>query len=280
MHKIWFVTGAARGIGAEIVKAALAHGDQVVATGRDPARIAETFAAAPDRLLALALDVTDEAQAHAAAHAATAKFGRIDVLVNNAGYGQLGAFEEGTDADARAQFETNVFGLMNVTRAVLPAMRKQRGGHVFQLSSIAGLRGGPGGSLYCASKWAVEGFSESLAQEVEPFGIRVTVIEPGFFRTDFLDQSSARFADPRIADYADFSAKMRAGYDERNHAQAGDPAKLAAVMLDLAGGETPPFRFPAGSDAVEIAQGKIASRQTELDRWRALAATTDGDFAA
>lgn len=280
MPQTWFITGAARGIGAEIVRVALAAGHQVAATGRDPAKIAQAFPQAPDRLLALALDVTDEAQAHTAAEAAIARFGRIVVLVNNAGYGQLGAFEESTDADLRTQFETNVFGLMHVTRAVLPHMRAARAGHIFQLSSIAGLRGGAGGSLYCASKWAVEGFSESLAQEVEPFGIRVTCIQPGFFRTDFLDPSSARFAAPRIADYAGFSARLKAGYEACNHAQAGDPVKLAALMLQLASDANPPFRFPAGTDAVEIAQGKIESRQAELDRWRELSATTDGDYDA
>jgi NAD(P)-dependent dehydrogenase (short-subunit alcohol dehydrogenase family) len=276
MVRTWFVTGAARGIGAEVVKAALTVGDQVVATGRDPQRIAETFKAAGDRVLALALDVADEAQPQVAVDAAMARFGRIDVLVNNAGYGQLGAFEQQTPADARRQFDTNVFGLFNVTRAVLPVMRAQRAGRIFNISSIGGMRGGPGGSLYAATKFAIEGFSESLSHETAPFGIKVTIVEPGFFRTDFLDASSVRFAAGEIADYAEFNATLKAGYDTRNHQQLGDPAKLGGAIVDLAGRDKPPLRFAAGSDAVEIIGAKIASLRTELEAWAGLSATTDG----
>ena len=278
MAKTWFITGAGRGIGAEIVKAALAAGDHVVATGRDPARIAETFSAAPDRLLALALDVTDARQIEEAVGTAVAQLGRIDVLVNNAGYGQLGAFEEQEAGEAERQYATNVFGLFNVTRAVLPVMRRQRAGRIFNLSSIAGIRGGPGGSLYCSSKHAVEGFSESLSHEVAPFGIRVTIVEPGFFRTDFLDGSSVRFGTGTIADYGEFSARTRSGYQERNHQQAGDPARLAAAIVDLAAHEKPPLRFAAGSDAVEIIGAKIDALRAELEAWRSLSISTDGAF--
>jgi NAD(P)-dependent dehydrogenase (short-subunit alcohol dehydrogenase family) len=278
MSKIWFVTGSTRGIGAEIVKAALHNGDSVVATGRDPAGIREVFAADGDRVLALALDVTDPAQIAAAVEAAVQKFGRIDVLVNNAGYGHLGLFEEQALGDAERQFATNVFGLFNVTRAVLPVMRGQRAGRIFNISSIAGIRGGLGGSLYCASKFAIEGFSESLAQEVEPFGIHVTVVEPGFFRTDFLDETSVRFGASGIADYAEVSAQIRNGYKDRNHQQAGDPAKLASVIVDLASREKPLFRYAAGSDAAGVFQAKIERLQSELEATRPLSPTTDGHF--
>jgi NAD(P)-dependent dehydrogenase (short-subunit alcohol dehydrogenase family) len=275
MSKIWFVTGATRGIGAEIVTAALAAGDSVVATGRDPAKIAEAIADAGDRILAVRLDVTDQAQITAAVEAALAKFGRIDILVNNAGYGHLGLFEETRIGDAERQFATNVFGLLNVTRTVLPAMRSKRSGHIFNISSIAGLRGSLGGSIYCSSKFAVEGFSESLAQEVEPFGIKVTVVEPGFFRTDFLDESSLSLADNPIDDYASVSSQIRNGFRDRNHRQAGDPVKLAANIVDLANRAEPPFRYLAGSDAAEVLVGKIARLSGELEATRALSPTTD-----
>lgn len=270
----WFITGAARGIGAHTVQAALAAGHNVVATARDRQNITSTH----DRLLALDLDVTVEAQAQAAVQAAVARFGRIDVLVNNAGYGQLGIFEENTPADAQRQFDTNVFGLFHVTRAVLPVMRQQRAGHVFNLSSIGGMRGGKGSSLYSATKFAVEGFSESLAQEVAEFGIKVTIIEPGFFRTDFLDSQSARFGGQPIADYAAQSVQIAEGFGARNHQQAGDPVRLASVLLQLAAHPTPPLRFAAGSDAVQIIGTKIDALRAELLAWQGLSATTDGAF--
>ena len=277
MSKIWFVTGAARGLGAEIAKAALAAGDRVVVTGRRREAVEATFGPDSESVLSLPLDVTREADAQAAVEATLARFGRIDVLVNNAGYGNLGLFEETTDAEARAQYDTNVFGLYNVTRAVLPAMRRQRSGRIFNISSVGGLLGGEGGSLYCATKFAVEGFSESITKEVAPFGVHVTIVEPGFFRTDFLDESSVRYGSRRIEDYAEISAQMKAFWDSRNHAQAGDPAKLGQVLVDLAGRADPPLRFAAGSDAVAMIGGKIASLQAELDAWSGLSVTTDGD---
>ena len=270
----WFITGAARGIGAQIVQAALAAGHNVVATARQR----DSIHIAHDRLLALDLDVTNVAQADAATQAAVARFGRIDVLVNNAGYGQLGLFEESTAADAQAQFATNVFGLLHVTRAVLPVMRQQRAGHVFNLSSIAGIRGIPGGTLYCASKFAVEGFSEGLAQELAPFGIRVTIVEPGAFRTDFLDGQSMRFGSQPIADYAAQSAQISAGFGARNHLQPGDPARLAAVLLQLAAHPQPPLRFAAGSDAVAVIGAKIDALRGELEAWQRVSVTTDGSY--
>ncbi|HEY0651152.1 oxidoreductase [Phenylobacterium sp.] len=279
MSKIWFITGATRGIGAAIAKAALAAGDCVVATGRRHEALERAFGPDSERVLTLALDVTHDAQVGAAVNAAVAMFGRIDVLVNNAGYGNLGFFEETTDAEARAQYDTNLFGLMNVTRAVLPFMRQRRSGRIFNISSVGGLVGGPAGTLYCATKFAVEGFSESLAAEVAPFGIHVTVVEPGFFRTDFLDETSVQYGSRRVDDYAEASAQLRAFWDSRNHSQAGDPAKLGLALVELADHDRPPLRFAAGSDAVAMIDDKIDRLRAELHAWRKLSETTDADDA-
>ena len=278
--KTWFVTGAARGIGFAIARAALAAGANVVATGRDRARVEAAFAGYGERVLTVALDVAVEAQAQAAVEAAVARFGRIDVLVNNAGYGQFGFFEENAAGDVERQFATNVFGTFHVTRAVLPVMRRQRGGHIFNLSSMGGALGFIGASVYCATKFAIEGFSESLAPEVEPFGIRVTIVEPGFFRTDFLDASSLRYGERQVADYAALSAETRATYDGHNHRQGGDPARLGAALVELAALQDPPLRYAAGADALDAILGSLAERQEELRRWHRLSLATDGHLAA
>lgn len=275
MSKVWFITGASRGIGLEIARAALAAGDKVVATARTPANIMALFEGGQERLLALSLDVTAPEQAPAAVKAALEAFGRIDVLVNNAGYGQLGMFEESSSAEIEKQYRVNLFGTMDVTRAVLPIMRSQRSGHIFNITSIGGLRGGAGGSLYCSTKFALEGLSESLAAELESFGIHVTAVEPGFFRTDFLDSSSVRYADASIADYAEASEKLRTFYDARSHQQAGDPKKLAEALVQLAAHEQPPLHFLAGTDAVAVMEARIERDQTELATWRHLSMTTD-----
>ncbi|MES2035179.1 MAG: oxidoreductase [Pseudomonadota bacterium] len=279
MSKVWFITGATRGLGLDIARAALAAGDRVVATGRDEAALARAFADHGEAVLGVALDVTQEDQSRAAVASAVSRFGSIDVLVNNAGYGNLGLFEQTTDADARAQYDTNVFGLYNVTRAVLPVMRGQRAGRIFNISSVGGIVGGESGTLYCASKFAVEGFSESLAGEVAPFGIHVTIVEPGFFRTDFLDTRSIRFGSTPVADYAAMSDGLDAFWRQRNHAQAGDPARLGAALVQLAGHDAPPLRFAAGSDAVAMIADKIDRLRDELEAWRALSVTTDRDDA-
>jgi NAD(P)-dependent dehydrogenase (short-subunit alcohol dehydrogenase family) len=276
--KTWFITGAARGIGAEIARAALAAGDNVVATGRNRAKLEEAFAAYGARVLVIELDVAEEAQAEAAAAAAVERFGRIDVLVNNAGYGQLGLFEENDPGDIERQFATNVYGTFHVTRAVLPVMRRQRSGRIFNLSSMGGALGFVGASVYCATKFAVEGFSESLAPEVEPFGIHVTIVEPGFFRTDFLDSSSVRYGRRAIADYAALSADAKSTYETHNHRQAGDPAKLGTALVELASVEDPPLRYVAGSDAVDAILGSLTERRGEIERWQQLSVTTDGAF--
>ncbi len=280
MSKTWFITGASRGLGAEIARAALNAGDRVVATGRQRAAVSDKLG--PDRAdllsLELELDVADAGQAQAAVAAALARFGAIDVLVNNAGYGHLGFFEETTAADIQAQYATNVFGLFNVTRAALPAMRAARRGHVFNLSSVAGYRGIETGSLYCSSKFAVEGFSECLAQELAPFGVRVTIVEPGPFRTDFLTPGSLKFAADALPDYDARRDAMRASFEQRNGKQAGDPAALAEALVKLASEAAPPLRFTAGAIAVEGLDAKLATMQAELGRWRALGLATD--FAA
>jgi len=275
MSKVWFITGASRGIGAEITRAALASGDRVVATGRSRAQIEKTFAGHPTSVLALELDVTDEALAHRAVDATIARFGRIDVLVNNAGYGQLGAFEENGTGEIEQQYATNVFGLFHVTRAVLPVMRKQRGGHIFNLSSMAGVLGFASASIYCSTKFAIEGFSESLALEVAQFGIKITIVEPGFFRTDFLDKSSIRYGAKVVEDYVPFSTELKATFDSYSHKQAGDPAKLGQAMVQLANVENPPLRYAAGSDSAGRIGEKLRAMQSEIDQWRALSVSTD-----
>lgn len=269
--KVWFITGASRGLGARVVRAALASGDRVVAAVRDPARA--DLPAHPE-LLVVALDVRDEAGAQAAVRAAVERFGRIDVLVNNAGYGLLAAIEEGSAAEVEAMFATNVFGLLTVTRAVLPQMRAQRSGHVINVSSLGGYAAYAGWGLYGASKFAVEGITEALAQEVAPLGIRATVVEPGFFRTEFLDPASLRRAGREIADYAGTVGALRGRATELNKQQPGDPDRLAAAMVRLAAAKDPPLRLPLGKDAVARVEAKHAAVTTELASWRALAEST------
>lgn len=278
-QKTWLVTGAARGLGAGIARAALDAGDRVVVAGRNRDALIKAFGPDSDTVLSVELDVTDAAAVAAAVETAMARFGRIDVLVNNAGYGHLGIFEETTAQDARSQFDTNVFGLFDMTRAVLPVMRAQRSGHVFNVSSVGGMVGGASGAIYCASKFAIEGFSESIAQEVGPFGVHVTIVEPGFFRTDFLDATSVVYAANPIADYAQASAALRGFYEARSHNQAGDPAKLGQALVALANAENPPVRWAAGTDAIGMIEGKIAGLTTELEAWRDLSVSTDGDFS-
>ncbi len=275
MSKTWFITGAGRGLGADIATAALKAGDRVVATGRQRSAVSDRLGQDNANLLALDLDVSDAAQARAAVAAALARFGAIDVLVNNAGYGHLGYFEETTAADVEAQYATNVFGLFNVTRAALPAMRAARRGHIFNLSSVAGFRGIETGSLYCSSKFAVEGFSESLAAELAPFGIHVTIVEPGPFRTDFLTPESIRFVAHEVADYAERRDAMRASFEQRNGKQPGDPILLAEAVVKLAAEAQPPLRFTAGAIAVNGLAAKLAAMQAELERWRAPGLATD-----
>ncbi len=263
---VWFITGATRGLGAAVAAAAFRAGSSVVATGRD---VRSIHVPNDDRFLVLPLDVTDADGATTAVAAAKERFGRIDVLVNNAGFAHLGAFETISDADVRAQFETNVFGTMNVTRAVLPGMRAQRSGHIFNVSSMAGYIGGTHYPVYAASKFAVEGFSESLAAEVLPFGIFVTLVEPGFFRTDFL-KTSVRYGPSTIADYDATTVANRAELDAHHLDPAGDPEKLAGVLLTLSCSPEPPVRCTIGTDAIAAIERTNAAVQAEIDRWRDL----------
>lgn len=278
MQKAWFITGASRGLGVEMVRAALAAGDCVLATGRDAAEVSAALGGASERLLIAPLDVTDEAAIAAAVGLAVERFGGIDVLVNNAGYGHLGFFEETTAQDVQAQFGSNVFGLMNVTRAVLPVMRAARAGHVFNLSSLAGMRGSAFSSLYCASKFAVEGFSEALAEEVAPFGIRVTIIAPGPFRTGFLSARSLQVGAAALPDYDAARGRTRASFAARDGRQAGDPARLAAALVLLANHPHPPIRFVAGSAAVQVGLEQAARMRADIEAWRAQSEATDGGY--
>ncbi len=275
--KTWFITGASRGFGARIASRALAQGDYVVATARNPATIDETRGHHPN-LLALKLDVTDEAQARAAAQRAVERFGRIDVLLNNAGFGLLGAIEEATAREIEALYRTNVFGLLAVTRAVLPHMRRQRSGRVLNISSIGGYRGGAGFGVYCSTKFAVEGLSEALHDELAPLGIHVTVIEPGYFRTDFLDATSLSVSQVRIPDYDATAGKVRQVAAEISHNQPGDPEKLARSIVAFADAPNPPVRLPLGSDTVAAIAAKHQDDAAILDKWRSVAISTD--FAA
>lgn len=265
--KVWLITGAGRGLGVDIAKAALAAGHAVIATGRDPEKGAAAIGQHGD-LLALKLDVTNLDDAHAAASAAVARFGRIDVLVNNAGNFYAGFFEELSPDQVRSQIETLLFGPMNVTRAVLPVMRQQRAGLVVTVSSTAGITGGMFCTAYAAAKFGVEGWMESLAVEVADFGIKTMLVEPGFFRTELLSAGSTTYAPPSIADYAERTRQTVAAWSGMNGKQGGDPAKLANALVQLAALEEPPVRFAAGADAVQVfeAKAKALLAQTQAHR--------------
>ena len=271
----WFITGASRGFGLEIARLALARGDAVVAAARDPRRVEEAFAGTPGHLLAVALDVTDAGQAAQAVARAVERFGRIDVLVNNAGRGFIGAIEEASDEEVRDAFDVNVFGLLSVTRAVLPTMRTQRSGRILNMSSVGGFTGSAGGGIYAGTKFAVEGLSEALHAELAPFGVHVTLVEPGGFRTDFLDPSSMVFSARTIDEYADTAGEFRSRAGRRNHKQAGDPHKAAAAIVAIATAEDPPLRLALGSDAVERIERKLVHVGTDIAAWRELSLTTD-----
>lgn len=275
-QKVWFITGASRGIGLDIARAALQRGDSVVATARRP----ETATAALGthaRLQVLPLDVTDEAQAVAAAGEAVARFGRIDVLVNNAGYGLLGAVEDASAKEVERQFQTNVFGLLSVTRAVLPHMRRAAKGHVINLSSIGGFASYPGWGIYGATKFAVEGLTEALAMELAPLGIHATAVQPGFFRTDFLDAASLVRTERALEAYAPTAGAMRTLMASANHQQPGDPRKLAKAVLTLVDSPRPPVRLPLGSDTVAKLAEKHKLVAEEVELWRSVALSTDND---
>ena len=274
--KTWLITGAGRGMGVDFAKAALAAGHNVVATGRSVDAVAQAVGESDD-LLVVRLDVTSAADAAAAVEAAVDRFGGIDVLVNNAASFYAGFFEELTPEQMERQLATSLFGPMNVTRAVLPVMRRQRSGHVVTISSSAGFAGFAYGTAYAASKFGVDGWMESLAAEVEPFGIHATVVNPGFFRTELLTQESTNYATPSIADYAEGNAAQREFWEGQNGRQAGDPAKLAQALLTITDLEQPPFRFIAGADAIAQAEEKLAERQLQIDAFRELSGSLAHD---
>ena len=278
MTKTWLITGAGRGMGVEFARAALAAGHNVVATGRNPDTV-RSAVGEHENLLVTALDVTDPHSAEDAAAAAVERFGRIDVLLNNAGSFLAGFFEELTTEQVRAQIETNLFGPMTVTRAVLPVMRRQRSGLVISISSGAGVIGSPHGSAYAASKFALEGWMESLAGEVEPFGIRTMIVEPGFFRTELLTPESTTFGELSIDDYDEARAQINAFWASMNGKQAGDPAKLARALVQLADSAEPPLRWVAGEDVVEGVEDKARLLLAQVDAHRELSTSLAHDDA-
>lgn len=277
-NKIWFITGAGRGLGVELTEAALAAGHAVVATGRNPAKLASAVGEHPN-LLCLKLDVTRIDEARSAVDAAVARFGGIDVLVNNAGNFYAGFFEELAPEEVRSQLETLLFGPMNVTRAILPTMRSQRAGLLLNISSTAGITGGMFCSAYAAAKFGLEGWTESLAVEIAPFGIRTMLVEPGFFRTELLTQDSTTFAQASIQDYADRSKTTSDAWSSMSGKQGGDPAKLAQAIVHLAGLDAPPTRFAGGSDAVAVFEAKAKALLAEADAFRELSTSLAHDDA-
>ncbi|MFF7333446.1 SDR family NAD(P)-dependent oxidoreductase [Streptomyces sp. NPDC008150] len=279
MSKVFLITGAGRGLGTDLARQALAAGHHVVATGRRPEHVLEALGGEQDNLLATALDITDPAAAQSAVQTAVERFGRIDVLINNAANFYAGYFEEISDAQMRAQIETNLFGPMNVTRAVLPVMRAQRDGHVMTVSSLAGVVGQEFCVAYAAAKFGVEGFMESLRYDVEPYNIRTTLVEPGFFRTELLVDASTTWAELSIADYAERTAATKKQWQAMNGQQTGDPAKLAAALLTLSGLQQPPTRFVAGSDAIDAVAAKARTLLEQADASRELGADLAHDDA-
>jgi len=277
--KVWFITGASRGMGVDIAQAALAAGHAVVGTGRDPDAVAKAVGESDD-LLVVKLDVTSRADAEAAVRAAVNRLGRIDVLVNNAGNFFAGYFEELTPEQINRQLGTLLMGPMNVTRAVLPVMRKQRSGHVISISSTAGLVGFAFCSAYAAAKFGVEGWMESLQQEVAPFGIATTIVNPGFFRTELLEPASVTYAEPSIEDYADRTAEQLKWWQAQSGKQGGDPAKLARALVAIASEEPPPRRFIAGADAIALAEQHVADLQAQIDAYRELSTSLTLDEPA
>jgi NAD(P)-dependent dehydrogenase (short-subunit alcohol dehydrogenase family) len=271
---VWFITGTSQGFGRELVNAALKRGDSVVATSRNPEKVKSTFPDAADHLLAVPMDLRDSTAIASAVDAAVSRFGRIDVLVNNAGHGIIGAVEETSDAEVASLYETNVFGLLRVTRAVLPYLRKQRSGHVVNLSSIGGLVGLPGFGIYNSTKFAVEGLSEALAAEVAPLGIRVTLIEPGPFRTEFLGNSLV-VTEKELEDYRGTSGQTRAAAGGRNGAQPGDPVRAAEAIVKAVTAEKAPLHMVLGRFAYERAMAKLDDMRNEFDAWQEVALSAD-----
>src|SRR3954453_2407041 len=274
--KVWFITGAGRGMGVDIAQAALAAGDAVVATGRSAEAVSGSVGEA-ENLLVVELDITNPASADAAVRAAIERFGRIDVLVNNAGNFFAGFFEELSPEQFDQQLVTNLGGPLNVPRAVLPVMRRQRSGHIITISSTAGIVGQAFCSAYAASKFGLEGWMESLRFEVEPFGIHTTIVEPGFFRTELLTKESTAFADLSIEDYAERTAETRPAWEAMSGLQTNDPAKLAGALVTIAAEEQPPLRWVAGADAVAAVEQKAKELLAQVEAYRELSSSLGVD---
>ena len=273
---VWFITGCSTGLGRALASRVLRHGQRVVVTARDPLRIKDIVASYPNSSIALALDVTDDDQVSDAVARAERAFGSIDVLVNNAGYGYLAAVEEGEEKEVRAMFETNFFGLVAVTKRVLPGMRARGSGHIINISSVGGLIGNPSSGYYNATKFAVEGLSEALSKEVEPLGIRVTLIEPGPFRTDWAGRSLKQTGKP-IEAYAKTAGARRAEIIDRSGKQAGDPVRAAEAIIKVIEGGTPPLNLVLGKNGLERVRVKLAQLTRSIDEWEAL--TLSADFS-
>jgi NAD(P)-dependent dehydrogenase (short-subunit alcohol dehydrogenase family) len=272
--KTWLITGCSSGLGFQLAETVASRGDQVIATARDSRSLDQLASRFPKNLRPFVLDVTRPGQAAAAVAFAEDQFGSLNILVNNAGFGFMGAIEEAEPSEYRPMFETNVFGLIETTRAALPALRRQPGGRIVNISSGAGIAGAAGYGYYNATKFAVEGLSEALAQEVTPLGLKVIIVEPGPFRTDFLGRSIA-IADRQIDAYQETAGKLRHYRDTNDGKQAGDPAKAIAVMISAIDAEEPPLHLPLGPIAYGIAERKIAAFQKDMDQWRATAIATD-----
>ncbi|NLR66337.1 SDR family NAD(P)-dependent oxidoreductase [Chitinophaga varians] len=271
--KVWFVTGASKGLGRDLVKKLLAGGYRVAATSRNLDELSKI--ATDDNFLPLSMQVTDEASVAKALADTVVRFGRVDVVVNNAGYGLAGSIEELSDSEARGNFDINVFGTLNVIRKVLPYFRAQKSGHIFNVSSIAGFIGSfPGFGIYCATKFAVDGLSESLATEVKPFGIHVTIVSPGYFRTDFLAGSSLGVPATPIADYTQVREQLARHQNEINHNQPGDPEKAAAAFIEVSEAENPPVHLFLGEDAYNMVYTKIDAIKEEVEAWKATTVNT------
>ena len=272
-EKVWFITGSSTGFGRALAEAVLEKGYRLVATARKPEQLKDLVDRYPNQVKAVALDVTNSQSVREAVEAALNEFDRIDVLVNNAGYGTMGAIEEVSDDDIKRQFDTNLFGALNVTRAVLPTMREQRSGHILSISSVGGIVSFAGWGMYCATKFALEGVSEALAKEVKQLGIKVTIIEPGAFRTDFRGRSIVA-PDHAIADYAETSGKMIQWTQEMDGKQPGNPVKAAAAMIQVVETENPPLRLALGEDAVNGITQKLESMKAELEAWKDISINT------
>jgi NAD(P)-dependent dehydrogenase (short-subunit alcohol dehydrogenase family) len=270
---VWLITGSSRGLGRALAEAVLAAGHKLVATARDPKQLSDLVERYRDQVRAVALDVTDERAAAAAMQSAVDAFGRIDVLVNNAGYGDLSSIEDTSMKSFRTQIETNLFGVINVTKAAIPLMRREGSGHILQFASIGGRVGPIGRGAYAAAKWGVEGFSEVLAKEVGPLGLKVTIIEPGGFRTDFAGSSQTIGPDNPV--YAKTVGAVAHFQRDFNGKQPGDPSRAAAAILTIAGTENPPLRLLLGSDAVRAAEEAESARIESDNKWRDLSVSTD-----